>query len=463
MKHFLKIIAGLVIGGFLSISTALAAIDSFTVTMTPNSVNVWESVDLIVEAVDANNAIVSDYDGTILIFSESDIDAKLPSILDQNTYSFTAADQWVIKFENAVSFSKEGLQDIYIYDLNNDTVTGVWEITVSWSEEEEVIEIQILSPEDGLTIGENTVKISGKTTKNHKVQVVVNSQDPIEVISNNNWDFETDISTLENGENKITTYVLNADEARVGESNSVNIKVESIAPTFKNATTTPEETESGWEYKVEVIATKALTNVSIVVNDTVEALEETSEWVYTATLYAPSEAGTYKIDVMLKDELGLETKELWAGSISVYEKEVVAVEPTQPLPAAWEPVETQEADYTIKNIKVTQLKSKSVVTWDKVEGIEWYEVYKKISDSENEKITEVSEPRFEIEITGDEMKYDYFAIKPIVKTASGNLVPSEEIPYSEMTKVQTGPEMIILLLLSLLIGGFFFMNKQRNA
>jgi hypothetical protein len=34
---------------------------------------------------------------------------------------------------------------------------------------------------------------------------------------------------------------------------------------------------------------------------------------------------------------------------------------------------------------------------------------------------------------------------------------------SEMTKVQTGPEMIILLLLSLLIWGFFFMNKQRAA
>jgi hypothetical protein len=32
---------------------------------------------------------------------------------------------------------------------------------------------------------------------------------------------------------------------------------------------------------------------------------------------------------------------------------------------------------------------------------------------------------------------------------------------SEMTKVQTGPEMIILLLLSLLIWGAFVMKKQK--
>jgi hypothetical protein len=32
---------------------------------------------------------------------------------------------------------------------------------------------------------------------------------------------------------------------------------------------------------------------------------------------------------------------------------------------------------------------------------------------------------------------------------------------SVMTKVQTGPEMIILLLLSLLIGGAFVIKKQK--
>jgi hypothetical protein len=136
----------------------------------------------------------------------------------------------------------------------------------------------------------------------------------------------------------------------------------------------------------------------------------------------------------------------------------VSAEPKEELPAAGEPVE-EEKDYTVKNLKVTGLKSKSVLTWDAVEGVEGYEVYKKISDTESEKIVEVTEPRFEVEITGEEIKYDYFAVKAIAKTASGEVI---ETDMSEMTKVQTGPEMILLLLLSLLIGGFFF-AKQRNA
>lgn len=458
MKRFLKVIAGLFTGGLLSISSVFAAIDSFDVTMTPDSVSIGESVDLVIEAVDSNGATVTDYNGTIIMFSESDLDVKLPSDLEQNTYTFGPADQWVVKFENAVIFTKQWTQDIYIYDLDDDTIIGVGEVNVTAQEVPEVIEIEILSPESGLTIASKEVKISGKTQKNHKVEIVVNEAEPLSAISNNNGDFEANITTLKDGENTIVAHVLNSDEERVGESNQVEIKVDSIAPSFKSVKTDPSEVESEGEYWVEVIATKELTSVSVVVNDVVEPLEETSEWIYTAKLYAPKEAGTYKIDVMLKDELGLETKELWAGSITVFEKEEVSAEPKEELPAAGEPVE-EEKDYTVKNLKVTGLKSKSVLTWDAVEGVEGYEVYKKISDTESEKIVEVTEPRFEVEITGEEIKYDYFAVKAIAKTASGEVI---ETDMSEMTKVQTGPEMILLLLLSLLIGGFFF-AKQRNA
>jgi hypothetical protein len=93
MKRFLKVIAGLFTGGLLSISSVFAAIDSFDVTMTPDSVSIGESVDLVIEAVDSNGATVTDYNGTIIMFSESDLDVKLPSDLEQNTYTFGPADQ----------------------------------------------------------------------------------------------------------------------------------------------------------------------------------------------------------------------------------------------------------------------------------------------------------------------------------------------------------------------------------
>ena len=46
-----------------------------------------------IQAADKNDVIVKDYTGTILIFSESDADAELPSALDQNTYIFMDSDQ----------------------------------------------------------------------------------------------------------------------------------------------------------------------------------------------------------------------------------------------------------------------------------------------------------------------------------------------------------------------------------
>lgn len=467
MKFASKIFIGILVSCVASITSVFAAgIDHFNVIMNPDQISAGESVDLTIEAADKNDVTVKDYTGTILIFSESDADAELPSALDQNTYAFMTSDQWVVKFENAVTFSQEGLQNIYIYDLDDETIIGLWEVNVSKAEIIEEKTIEILSPENGLTIGDSMIKISWKTQKNHKIVIVLNSDEEavFETISNSNGDFEKEITNLKNGENSIVAHVLDADENRVGVSNEINIKVESIAPTFKSVKTSPEQVESEGMYNVEVIASKELTDVSIVIDDVIHVLSETEEWIYTAEVYAPVEAETYKIDVILKDELGLETKELGAGSITVNAKEVVVEtpkeEPKEELTAAEPEVkEEPKKDYSIKNVKVTELKTKSIITWDAIEEVESYEIYKQIENGKAEIITTVNEPRFELEITGDEIKHDFFAVKAVVETASGETIP--EVPMSEMTKVQTGPEMIILLLLSLLIWGFFFMNKQR--
>jgi len=43
--------------------------------------------------MDKNNVTVTDYKGTILIFSESDPEAQLPNNISENTYVFSSADQ----------------------------------------------------------------------------------------------------------------------------------------------------------------------------------------------------------------------------------------------------------------------------------------------------------------------------------------------------------------------------------
>jgi len=43
----------------------------------------------------------------VLIFSESDPEAELPILLEENTYTFKSVDQGKIVFENAIKFFKE--------------------------------------------------------------------------------------------------------------------------------------------------------------------------------------------------------------------------------------------------------------------------------------------------------------------------------------------------------------------
>jgi hypothetical protein len=227
-------------------------------------------------------------------------------------------------------------------------------------------------------------------------------------------------------------------------------------------TVTPKEVKSEEEYTVELVADKGLVEVKVIVNDVITSLEETKEGVYTATLVAPkveeTESETFKIDLIMKSELGNEQKEIGAESILV--KAIPKEAPKDPEPKVEPKVVDEKIDLTIKNLKVTTLKTKSVLTWDEITGAESYTIYKQIEGTEPELIETVSEPKYEIDIIGEEMKYDFFAVKASAKTASGEVYTGVQ---SDFTKVQTGPEMIILLLISLLAGGFFFASRQKQA
>ncbi|MDR2640579.1 MAG: hypothetical protein LBC61_04640 [Candidatus Peribacteria bacterium] len=61
------------------------------------------------------------------------------------------------------------------------------------------------------------------------------------------------------------------------------------------------------------------------------------------------------------------------------------------------------------------MKSKSILTWDKLEDAKSYNVYKKAENGNLEFITNVTEPIFEVlvDMTKEEIIYEYFAIKAV--------------------------------------------------
>jgi len=91
-----------------------------------------------------------------------------------------------------------------------------------------------------VTVGTDTITLSGNTRKNHQIQIVANDEQEFTTTSNSEGLFEKEIDSLQEGENSFIARILNADEEIIGESAVVNIKVNSTAPEFKSIKVDPK-------------------------------------------------------------------------------------------------------------------------------------------------------------------------------------------------------------------------------
>lgn len=472
--RFLKILLFLCI--LLNTTASFAAIaDHFNVTFSKDEAKAWESIDLIIEVVDVNWNTVKDYIWNIVWFSETDDEVELPSELASDQwYTFTLSDEWVARFENAVKFMNTWEQELSIYDTDaSENIIWIGTINVTQNDTQVVNEsIEIISPQNNLTIWKNSISVSWESKKNHKILIMVNEKDAFYTTTNSEGIFEKTVDWLEDWENFINAYILDSDEQRIWESNRVLINISASLPQFKKITLMP--LSSSWEVEewknviVNVFATSGLTEVSMIINDWVISLAESDAWVYVGNFNVPDFNDTgkneYSIDVILKNNLWHNVTEKDVASMKVTKVEL----PTAPVDDKKEEVvvETTTTDNTDFNIneldiswlKLVKLKNKSVLTWDKTEKADWYNVYKKIDEKNTVLIETVKEPRFEIEITWEEIKYQLFAVKAYMQTDTWSTF---EWNLSDATEIQTWPELIILLILSLLLWFGFFMIKRR--
>ncbi len=464
MKWYIKSFLFLLSFCIVSPSFAAGALDHFEVILWKETAKVGEALDITISAVDKNNEIITTYTGDILVFSESDKEAQFPNDLAENSYSFTTSDTGSVKFENAVQFQNAGNQDVYVYDLNDENILGLAEVTITENEAAANLDIEINSPENGITIGKNTIKISGTTQKNYQVRIVVNKGEWIFTTSNGDGVFEKEIENLQQGANSIQAFVLNADDEVVGESEAISIKVDASLPSFKSISITPEGSVQADELiTIQVVSSIGLTEVTAIVDDAITVLEEGRDGIYTGKTRAPKKDGRYGVDIIMKDEFAHEVREANAATLIV-DGVALNAAATEEKPTVIETINSTETptelNLTITGIELTELKTKSILTWDAVADASSYNIYKKISENQIELIENVEEARYEIDIIGDEMKYDDFAIKAVWMTASGQTIQWD---LSEMTRVQTGPELYIMLaLLAFLMTGWVFYLRKNT-
>lgn len=459
MKIKLSSIAVWLIFSLFSLSHVFAwTVDHFEVLVEPTKSQVGETVDITIEAKDSDNKKVTDYKGTIIIFSETEKDAEFPNELKDNTYEFTNENQWSVKFENAVKFKTVWNHTVQVYDLNDDKILWIGEVEIVWKESTQSAEISIASPETGITIWESSVTVSGQTQKNHRVILSINGTEEVTTTSNNDGIYEKEVTGLKDGENSIVAYVLNADNNRIGQSSPVLLKVDTSNPLLSSIKITPSgEVESESKIAVELVASLWLTSVSIIVDDILTSLKDIGGGKYSWEFTAPKNAGTYTVGVKLKNELGKELNEKNATSFTV--KPPLEIAPDEPKVETWAIVPEVKDPLKIEDIKLTVLKTKSILTWKKNEKAESYNIYKQNGSGALDFIVNVVEPYFEVNIAdGDKITYDYFAIKWVGKTGSGETYEGD---LSEATKIQTGPELYLLLIFLSLIGGGFLVSRRK--
>jgi len=448
--------------------SALANIAWFEVKLSKEKASVWEALDLTINAIDKNWNIYTDYTWDILIFSQDD-NAEFPWELWDNTYSFKESDMWSVTFQNAVIFKTPWIKDINVYDLIEEDIFWYKEVEIVDEDIKiEEKEIKITSPNSWTTIPKNKLKISGQTEKNHLVNILVNWKEKETTISDSNWLFEADLINLDEWENVIVAQVLNSNEEIIWTSNSVIITIDSSAPLFLGSTIINYKDVFQWEDIIElkVHASSNLSYVWVELNWLIEELEEVSSWEYTWNITAPRNDWEYYINLTLRNNLWSETKENWINKIIVQNlksaPEIVEYPENE--------IENEVKNYTceelqewldIKNIKVNKLRTKTIISWDPVENATSYNIYKKDLDSwDMIFVKSVKDPFIEINITGSEIKHEEFWVKAFLKNEDCEI---ESRDFSEMTKVQTWPEIIALLLLSLIAWlAFSFISRRKK-
>ncbi len=109
----------------------------------------------------------------------------------------------------------------------------------------------------------------------------------------------------------------------------------------------------------------------------------------------------------------------------------------------------------VAGLKVATDEEKSELTWDAIAEALSYNVYKKDASGSFVLIENVKEAKYVIHLAKDAVKYDDFAVKAVCSDGE-----TESADYAEVTKVQTGPAQILVLLALALSMGYFVTRRK---
>ena len=171
--------------------------------------------------------------------------------------------------------------------------------------------------------------MSGKTKKNSKIMIKLNGKDIGNAQSNEDGIFIFEITNIDQQSNLLSASIVDGTNTVIGTIDS-QFNYGAKAPAYYTTSITPaKEVESSTGIVIMVDAEPGLTEVSVTIDGALIMAKEQSPGKYMASLMSPAKAGTYPIQVSLKNVLSQITVKADAASLTVKEAIVIV-----PLPSA---------------------------------------------------------------------------------------------------------------------------------
>lgn len=309
------------VGGFIPTAYAAAGqLDRFIFEGLPSSVSSNSDIGFALTAVDSEGDPVPNYSGTVHFSSEgtNSVYASVPNDytfdvdIDSGSHNFSGV--------QSLNFSQEGDYTIVATDLDDFTVRGEVDILVgssstssssssSSSTSTTSDELQITSPTSG-TYSSNELVINGVAPLvGGTIQIFDNDSNTgsVEVESDNTFSYTP--SFIVDGDHTFFVVMEDDDGTILDTSDEVTITIDTGAPVVEDIEFSPSSgIKTGDIITITVTTEESVFQGAVVFNVDIAELEQdpANPTKYSASIQAPSEPGSYAVDVILVDELGNE-------------------------------------------------------------------------------------------------------------------------------------------------------------
>lgn len=458
---------------------ASGPVDHFKFEDLPANVKSSEGVTLRLTAYDSGDQPVTSYSGTVK-FSIDGANGGFVTL--PNDYTYSTQDQGTHVFSLAFNFKQPSVYNLKATDSANVAIFGTKSVTVVAGDGAENASvgqaaITISSPLPG-TFSTNVQVVSGTAVANSKLKIFDNKLEIGSIVADASGKFSYTTGLLSDGAHKMYVASVNDIGTVIATSATVDFTIDTKAAKVSQIVVDPSTAvDPGTLITVKVYTEDSLSKAQLVVAGNVYTLTKNVAGYYETSFLAPIDFGQYKLSFSFTDELGNETKAddktLQVGKIG-------------------------QTGSSLKPEKVTGLKvqpadGRVILSWaaptSLVNPVKNYRVYFGLSPNQlsNAVDTFTNAPTWYIPGLKNGTEY-YFAVAAvdmkgnisegfdkILSAKVGGVVSTvqppntqngsdgkEQIQYMNGDVSNTGPEVLWLVIISMLGGAFYGFHSKRS-